>query len=157
MKLDNYLKKVSTYELKKLRKITDDIFSQYVRLKDAKLTNNVLINKCFTCGRIERVKARPPRGLECGHWQTRNKKKIRWNEDNCRPQCNYCNNVKKGEQSEFERRLRKEIGDNRVENIYNNKNLVINERLECLRVITSYKEEVIKILNSFGFKNWDDL
>lgn len=68
--------------------------------------------ECYTCGK------HLPLGhfeLHCGHFLGKGANPVhRYNEDNCRPQCEQCNYFGGGEPEKFEARLREEIGDERV-------------------------------------------
>ena len=154
MILENYLKKIAGYKLSKLRDIADEEFSRYVRLKNAWKSNSVLVNKCYTCNATKKVKSLK-HGLDNGHFQTRNKIIIRYEEDNCRPQCTYCNKYRNGEQAEFERRLRHEIGNKKVERLYSIRNLLVHdERGLLLSVIAKYKPLNKERLKELGYRSW---
>lgn len=83
-KTKSKLKKVSRSQLvKKL----DSVFSQYIRLKDAKDG----IATCVTCGTKDEWK-----NMQNGHFVSRGKYSTRWSELNCHVQCLRCNVFLKG-------------------------------------------------------------
>ena len=71
-------------------------FSRFVRLLNADSNGEV---KCYTCHRVEDWKE-----IENGHFIPRKHKALRFELDNCRPQCNVCNQFKVAEleQKRFE-------------------------------------------------------
>lgn len=89
-----------------LIKKLDKVFSLYIRNKYAK---DEMV-KCFTCDVWKHIKE-----MHCGHFISRVYYSLRWDEDNCRPQCPSCNLYHQGQQYEFGRRLEKEIGLGRIE------------------------------------------
>lgn len=84
--------------LTKLKKKLDAVFSKYIRAKYPKV--------CFTCDKAG--------VLQNGHFIVRKYLATRWEEDNCRPQCIGCNIYGKGMFVDFEERLLKEIGAERM-------------------------------------------
>lgn len=91
-------------------RLADMYFSRYIRVKyskDGKCT-------CYTCGNIKPIKE-----VDNGHYQKREHKATRYNENNCRPQCKTCNgNVKhNGKQVLFKENLILEIGKEKVDEL----------------------------------------
>ncbi len=84
----------------------DSAFSKYVRLKHSDSDGNC---KCYTCGSIFQWIY-----IQNGHYLSRRFMSIRWNLDNCRPQCQKCNLFSQGEQAIFHMKLTKEIGESKV-------------------------------------------
>jgi hypothetical protein len=89
-----------------LIKKLDKVFSLYIRHKYAK---DGMV-KCYTCDAVK-----PIAQMQCGHFISRAYYSTRWEEDNCRPQDVSCNIYHQGMQYEFGRRLEKEIGIGRIE------------------------------------------
>lgn len=87
--------------ISKLKKELDRVFSLYIRAKYEK--------KCYTCEYIGM--------LQNGHFVPRGYLAVRWDEDNCRPQCRNCNVFDHGKPFEFEERLVKDLGATRVQEI----------------------------------------
>jgi len=85
-----------------LKKKLDTIFSIYIRLKYADEDLNV---KCFTCDKVYHYKK-----IQNGHFYSRGILSLRWDEQNCRPQCYGCNIARNGNYIEYYKRLEKEIG-----------------------------------------------
>lgn len=104
LKLAPKIRKVSTgtKTAAKLKKELDALFSKYVR--------QIHLNTCYTCG-----KTGVP--LQCGHFVPRQYLATRWDLNNCRPQCPGCNIWGNGRLLDFEERLVKELGKEKVEAI----------------------------------------
>lgn len=77
----------------------DAVFSQYIRLKNVKETG---FSSCFTCG-IEKHWTI----LQCGHYIKRGHLYLRWDERNCKPQCQQCNEFEDGNMKSYTRELEK--------------------------------------------------
>lgn len=95
--------KPKSKSLSKLKKEFDVVFSQWVR-KDA--------TQCFTCGKPGTAKT-----LQCGHFIPRQYLSVRWDKNNTRPQCVGCNIWGKGQFLQFEDNLIREIGEDIVRNL----------------------------------------
>jgi len=93
-------KKVKLPSLSKLKRETDRLHSLFIRDKYPK--------ECYTCGAKGKT-------LQCGHFISRLYLATRWEEDNTRPQCVGCNIWGNGKVLDFEERLFKEIGPERVQ------------------------------------------
>lgn len=85
-----------------LKKELDRLFSLYIRFRFPK--------ECYTCRKTEVT-------LQCGHFIPRQYLATRWSEDNCRPQCVGCNIYGNGKILDFEERLKRELGESRVEEL----------------------------------------
>ena len=99
-------KKPKQISLSKAIKLLDTAFSKAVRQKWADRTG---WSACYTCGKRSHWK-----GLQNGHYISRKHKNLRWEWDNCRPQCVGCNMFKGGEPITFRENLVKELGETRV-------------------------------------------
>lgn len=75
----------------------DRIFSQFIRLKYADEKGMV---KCFTCDVVKHWTL-----MQNGHFIKRSHLYLRWDERNCRPQENICNEVLHGNMAEYTQRL----------------------------------------------------
>ena len=82
-----------------LKKELDRVFSIYIRQHYDK--------ECYTCGKVGT--------LQNGHFVPRQYLATRWDENNCRPQCVGCNIFGNGKPLDFEERLKKDLGDDFVE------------------------------------------
>lgn len=78
----------------------DLVFSRYIRSKYA---NKDGLVQCFTCPSIE-----PINMIENGHYISRKHMYLRWDERNCRPQCNICNCMKHGNMAVYTKNLEQE-------------------------------------------------
>ena len=92
-----------------LVKIADREFSLYIRRKYATDEGYV---KCYTCGKIDHYKM-----MDCGHYISRSCHFYRWDEQNARAQCRYCNRFKDGEKVIFRAHLVEYIGEEDVKKL----------------------------------------
>jgi 5-methylcytosine-specific restriction endonuclease McrA len=76
----------------KLFRKLDDIFSEFIRLRDS---DHQGICKCITCGSFDHW-----RSVDAGHFVTRENMATRWEEENVNAQCQKCNRFKSGKQYE---------------------------------------------------------
>lgn len=90
----------SDNELDVLINELDGIFSQYIRLSSAG-TNGLV--SCYTCGVVKDWKE-----LQNGHFIPRANMFLRFDQRNCRPQCETCNCHKHGNISQFTKHLNEE-------------------------------------------------
>ena len=90
---------------KTLIRLLDSAFSKYIRAKYAK---NGLV-WCFTCS-----KRLPIKEIQNGHYISRACLVLRYDEDNCRPQCSSCNIFRNGQSVTFRENLVKELGEDKV-------------------------------------------
>lgn len=93
-----------------LVKIADKVFGDHV--KSAAANEKGLI-KCFTCDNEFLITDKTEDGkkslIQLGHFVSRACYFLRWSENNCRPQCVYCNEHKKGNLKVFAKRLGEEM------------------------------------------------
>jgi Bacteriophage Lambda NinG protein len=123
-------KKKTAPSLSKLKKKLDAIFSQYIRLKHPA--------KCYTCGLRKNRKH-----LQCGHFISRSYLVTRFDENNCRPQCVGCNMFGNGKPLDFEENLKKELGDEFVEEMKASRHKIVKlDRLWYGTMIAEYSEKV---------------
>lgn len=87
----------------------DRVFSIFIRTRWMDYRGYV---RCYTCPRILHWKE-----MQCGHWLRRGLSLTRWEPDNCRPQCEHCNEYENGQPEVFEAELREELGDERVDEL----------------------------------------
>lgn len=124
-------KKPKVKSISKLMREADRLFSIKVREKGAQNDTN----HCFTCGNGFLI-----RHLQCGHYISRAVKCLRWEKNNCRPQCVGCNIFKKGNIIEFRINLVEDIGDVKVEEME-------SRRKESFKLTRPYLENLIKELS----------
>ena len=96
--------------ISQLKKHLDNIFSLYIRLRDATSEGSV---QCFTCSRISHYKS----GMQNGHFQSRRHHSTRWDETNCQVQCVKCNLYEQGEQFRFGIALDSKYGEGTSEEL----------------------------------------
>jgi len=92
----------STRSMAWYKKELDRVFSLYIRAK--------FPPRCYTCGKVGV-------SLQCGHFISRQYLATRWDENNCRPQCIGDNIFGNGKTFDFEEALKKEIGNDVVEQL----------------------------------------
>lgn len=122
---------------KELVKELDEIFSKFVRLRNAKDG----IVACFTCGKRNQWKK-----MQCGHYHSRRFYSTRWDEINCQVQCVDCNILHEGNKPVFAIELKKKYG----EQILDFLNLKRNNRWKIdtgeLKLLITYYSEKVKQL-----------
>jgi hypothetical protein len=70
---------------------------------------------CYTCDNHCFLKERPGKRVTVGHWVEGHGDETFVNEEYVRPQCYRCNMMLGGNQGEFRDRIRKELGDKKVD------------------------------------------
>ena len=102
----------------------DEVFSEYIRLRDADQYGMV---RCISCGKRMRW-------TECdaGHYVSRSHMCLRYDEKNVNEQCRECNRFKSGNPEGYERGLRIKYG-----------RFVLEYEIEML---TLYYKKQVKIL-----------
>jgi len=128
-----------------LEKIADKWFSLFIRLRMA-ASDGVVI--CVTCGKELHYK-----NAHCGHFRTRDKKILRYNEKNCNVQCPYCNTFKHGEQYLHGQYIDSIYGEGTADY------LTATEQTVCKRtaidfdyLIEEYKEKTKQMATKLGIK-----
>ncbi len=104
----------------------DKEFSRQVRMNAADKDGMVA---CYTCGHTAHYKK-----IQNGHYVSRYYKAVRWDPDNCRPQCMMCNMWKRGDPVMFRRKLIEEIGVARVEAVEAKRFALFKEPLEYYQI-----------------------
>jgi len=97
---------------RQLEKELDNIFSEYVRLRDTDDNGWV---RCITCGT-----AYPWKGtgnLHNGHYINRDVKAVRYNEVNCNSQCASCNSFQSGRIHIYRQKLVEKYGEGEVKEL----------------------------------------
>jgi hypothetical protein len=130
----------------KLKTKLDDIFSLYIRLREA--TDEGLV-QCFTCGKVGHYKTG---GMQNGHFQSRKHLATRFSEDgNCEVQCIKCNIFDSGQQYIFSLRLDEKYGEGRAQELqYLARTTLKISRVEYEEKISYYKSLVEKLLKEKG-------
>jgi hypothetical protein len=125
--------------ISQLKKHLDNIFSLYIRLRDATSEGSV---QCFTCSRISHYKS----GMQNGHFQSRRHHSTRWSETNCQVQCVKCNMYEQGEQFRFGLALDSKYGEGTAEELeFLSKTIMKVSRIDYEEKISYYKDLVEKL------------
>jgi hypothetical protein len=126
--------------IKTLKTKLDNIFSLYIRLREA--TDEGLV-QCFTCGNVNNYKV----GMQNGHFMSRKFMATRYDEQNCQVQCVGCNMFKFGEQFKFSLALDYKYGKGTAEELLH-KSRQINKMSskDFEEKISYYKSLVEKLL-----------
>ena len=129
----------------------DQWFSRYIRLKHSIVgEDKSLYCKCYTCGNLKPIKK-----IDNGHWIGRENMQVRYNENNCRPQCVHCNHYKGGRHSQFEQFLINDIGSDNVDKIKAISIIRIPvSALQLRETAKYYREKVKEIQNQLNLKHW---
>jgi hypothetical protein len=132
--------------IKTLKTKLDNIFSLYIRLREA--TDEGLV-QCFTCGNVNNYKV----GMQNGHFMSRQFMATRYDEQNCQVQCVGCNMFKFGEQFKFSLALDYKYGKGTAEELLH-KSRQINKMSskDFEEKISYYKSLVEKLLKDKGLK-----
>jgi hypothetical protein len=132
--------------IKTLKTKLDNIFSLYIRLREA--TDEGLV-QCFTCGNVNNYKV----GMQNGHFMSRKFMATRYDEQNCQVQCVGCNMFKYGEQFKFSLALDYKYGKGTAEELLH-KSRQINKMSskDFEEKISYYKLIVEKLLKDKGLK-----
>ena len=115
-----------TKTMAQLKKELDCVFSIHIRAKYPK--------RCYTCGKVGVT-------LQCGHFVSRQYLATRWEDDNCRPQCVGCNLFGNGQLLDFEENLKRELGEETVENLKKSRHQMVKlDRQYYLTSIALYTD-----------------
>jgi hypothetical protein len=117
-----------------ITKLTDNIFSQYIRLRYSKNE----ISECVTCGKQDHWKK-----LQAGHFISRKHYATRWDEDNVQVQCSGCNVFRYGEQYLFSKYLGVDLSE---ELLIKSRKIQKFSDNELLEMIELYTEKVNNLL-----------
>ena len=118
----------------------DAVFSEYIRRKYADKNGIV---KCYTCNKKAYWKGE---GMQNGHFISRASRALRWDEDNCRPQCYACNCMRYGQNYLFAMNLNKEFGYDKADELLNkSREIVKHTTPELLEMIDYYNEQLKSI------------
>jgi hypothetical protein len=132
--------------ISQLKKHLDNIFSLYIRLRDATPEG---LTQCFTCGRINHYKS----GMQNGHFQSRRHHSTRWSETNCQVQCVKCNLYEQGEQFRFGLALDSKYGEGTAEELeFLARTIMKVSRIEYEEKISYYKDLVDKLKKEKGIE-----
>jgi len=113
----------------------DDIFSDYIRLRDANEFGQTI---CISCTAEHYWNF-----MDCGHFVSRKHLATRYNEKNCNSQCVHCNRERDGNTDGYEVGLIKKYGTEVIEELEreHRKTVKISE-YEAQEMIKEYKLKV---------------
>jgi hypothetical protein len=132
--------------ISQLKKHLDNIFSLFIRLRDA--TSEGLV-QCFTCNKVSHYKS----GMQNGHFQSRKHLTTRWDLKNCQVQCVGCNMFKGGEQYKFSIALEGKYGEGAAEELeILSRTITKMSRIDYEEKISYYKDLVDKIKKEKGIE-----
>lgn len=132
--------------ISKLKKELDKWFSLYIRLRDS---NQYGMVQCFTCGCVKYYK----KGMQNGHFQSRNFLATRFDEVNCQPQCVGCNMFKQGEQYKFALNIDAKYGGGTAQELqFLAKTIVKFTRVDYEEKISYYKNAVNNLKKDKGIE-----
>lgn len=96
--------------IKKLIKELDTEFSIFIRTREADENGET---KCFTCSKVAHWKT-----MDCGHYESRSHKSLRWSEINCHVQCKGCNIFKKGNYPAYALKMQETYSEGVLERLH---------------------------------------
>ena len=105
--IQDFVKTLKTGEWKKM---ADQYFSRYIRLKYYDKKNKAV--KCVTCGKWFHLNE-----VQAGHFVKRSAISTRFDEENVYPQCQGCNIFQKGNYPAYSKFLIKNFGSERIINL----------------------------------------
>lgn len=113
----------------------DKVFSLYIRLRDSDENG---FCTCYTCGKVAHYKE-----MQNGHFWSRTHLSTRFNEYNCKVQCVGCNIFKKGNYIEYTKRLLKELGEEKFNELERLKNSTVKiSKAEYEQMIEHYNQKI---------------
>ena len=142
----------STAKKQKAKKVTrgqlvkklDAAYSQYVRLKDARMLYGQLRTVCVTCG-----DRKPWKQHQNGHFYTRGRYATRWDDNNCHVQCMPCNVFLSGNYINYTMYMIDRYGREAVEQLEIKSKSTIKLSTSDLQEMTDdYKTKVKELLDA---------
>lgn len=103
---------------------------------------------CYTCDKHLKLKGRPGERVMVGHWVEGHKNATYVNEAYVRPQCYYCNIMLGGNQGEFRDRIRKELGNKKVDQLLLEANKLLDISVSEYLQLDSYYKIKLKQLDT---------
>ena len=126
----------SSKSVTQLKKEADKYFSKYIRYRDSEGG----LSECITCS----IKL-PPKQMQAGHFVSRGKNILRYDDENVNAQCLGCNMFKSGEQYLYSIALDKKYGDGTAQKL-------MAQRHEIKQFKTYELQEIID--NAKEFISW---
>jgi hypothetical protein len=103
------VRKAATTDRQKAIRKLDDIFSEYIRLRDCNENGFV---KCVTCPEHFHW-----RDMDCGHFVKRCNSSVRWDLQNSHGQCRLCNSTHDGREDEHALAIDRMYGEGTAERL----------------------------------------
>jgi hypothetical protein len=125
--------------LKSLIKALDDVFSKFIRCRDA--DRHTGMSWCRTCGAPGRWQ-----DFQCGHYLKRRFLGTRWDERNCNTQCGICNGPRRGAEPEHAAYITRTYGIGILDELLAAKRMSL--KLTCTDLqakIENYQERLAKL------------
>jgi hypothetical protein len=129
-------KKSKKLTIPRLRDKVWNVFSRYIRLKDA-VDGWVL---CVSCGKQIKAVSKE-RECEAGHYEHGKDKECYFDEDNVHPQCTRCNRFLSGNMRQYTLFMLEQYGEEKVKRLLNSKK-VIWKRSELEELYRKYSNLV---------------
>lgn len=127
-------KRVGRESVQFLKKRLDNVFSQFIRLRDKGV--------CFTCGIVKSW-----REQQNGHYISRGFNSLRFDERNCNCQCVSCNVFRHGNMDVYALKLTEKYGADILKELSNEKRKIKQFTAEELKkLINQYEEKVAELL-----------
>ena len=118
-----------------LKEKLDKVFSLYIRLHNSDENG---FCTCYTCGKVAHYKE-----MQNGHFWSRTHLSTRFNEDNCKVQCVGCNIFKKGNYIVYTKKLLKELGEEKFNELEQLKNSTVKiSKAEYEEMIKHYTQKI---------------
>ena len=131
---------VKDKSLSQLIKTADEVFSKYIRRRDANPQNPFYLN-CFTCGKAERIEF-----AHCMHYIPRDKMATRYDEMNAHGGCEHCNCFDPDHYGRYYSKMVTVYGAEKVNNlIWQSRSLQKFARFELVELIDTYREKLKKL------------
>ena len=128
-----------------LKNKLDDVFSEFIRLRDSRDDGTFV---CISCGRLL-----PYDQADCGHYINRKLMSTRFSEKNCNAQCRSCNRFDEGNIQGYRRGLIAKYGEPVVLMLEASKNQINKlSEFEYKAMIDHYRKEVKRLKKEKGIK-----
>lgn len=128
-----------------LKNKLDDVFSEFIRLRDSRDDGTFV---CISCGRLL-----PYDQADCGHYINRKHMSTRFSEKNCNAQCRSCNRFDEGNIQGYRRGLIVKYGEPVVLMLEASKNQINKlSEFEYKAMIDHYRKEVKRLKKEKGIK-----
>ena len=128
----------------KLVRELDQIYSQYIRLKNADKDGNCI---CIIC-----KKPFPWKKIQNGHFCRRSHYNTRWVDMNCHPQCYVCNCIL-NTNAEYAVFMLETYGENAVKELVKESAKIVKiQNYEIEEQIVKYRKIVVELLKQHGLE-----